>query len=168
MLGKMGAEQLQRNMGDPNMVDKRFVLSVSLAALGMTAGVAQAACNPRLAVVEIDIVNMVYQPADVEVCVNQKIRWVNKEPTSPRRVFHTVTADAAVARNPESVRLPAGVAPFKSALIAPGQSFEYTPTVVGEYKYFCQPHETMGHLGRFRVVAAPPEGGEGGEEGGGE
>jgi plastocyanin len=134
------------------MLDKRLVLSAHVIALGLSAGVARAACNPALRVVEIDIKNMVYAPDDVEVCVNQKIKWTNKEPTSPRRIFHTVTADPALAHDPANVHLPAGVRAFKSALVGPGQSFEYTPTVVGEYRYFCQPHESMGHVGRFTVV----------------
>jgi plastocyanin len=101
-------------------------------------------------VVEVSVKNMAFVPQHVEVCLGQTVRWTNQE--SGRQV-HTVTLDPARARRPENVQLPEGATPFHSGLLQPGQSYEQVFQVVGEYKYFCAPHELMGHLGSIRVIA---------------
>lgn len=132
---------------------RSFALVSTLAAAAcLGSAAAQAACDPSQ-VLEIEIRNMAFVPAVAEACVGQTIRWTNNEPTNvPRPMSHTVTADPAVAQRPESVLLPEGATAFDSGRLTPGQSFEIVLTVPGEYRYFCRPHELMGHLGSITVV----------------
>jgi plastocyanin len=134
---------------------RTLVGASALAALSVS-GAAFGACDPTLEVVEIAIKDMAYQPAAVEVCVGQKVRWTNLEnptPTPPARPMkHTVTFDASVAVDAQHVLLPEGVEAFDSGFLSPNQTFEFTFEVAGEYKYFCRPHESMGHLGTLTVV----------------
>ncbi len=121
--------------------------------LFLTATGAQAACDPSLEVVEIAIRDMKFDPAEIEVCVGQTVRWTSHEsPTAQPLIRHTVTFNPAQSRTPGNVLLPEGVEPFGSGVIAPEQTYEYQFTVLGEYKYICRPHEAMGHLGKLTVV----------------
>lgn len=106
-------------------------------------------------VINVEIKDMKYIPDHIEICAGQTVVWTNKEPLptdgqEPMR--HTVTADPARASKPEHVSLPEGVAPFHSKGIAPGASWQYTFSVAGDYKYFCVPHQDMGHLGSITVT----------------
>jgi len=131
-------------------------LAPALLLAAFAAAPAQAACDPTLAVVEIEIKNMAFVPAAIEVCVGQTVRWTNKEDPAPpppaRPMRHTVTTDKALAVNPLNAVVPEGAEMFDSGFFAPNATFEYTFTVLGEYKYFCRPHERMGHLGTLTVV----------------
>ncbi len=129
------------------MMYGRQILSWGFATLCF-AHSALAECDTSQ-IVNVAIRNMQFVPAHIEVCAGQTIRWTNEETT---RRSHTVTADARFARDPQHVALPEGAQPFNSGPIAPGQSFEQTLTVAGDYRYFCQPHEMMGHLGSITVI----------------
>ena len=111
-------------------------------------------------VINVEIRDMKYFPEHIEICAGQTVVWTNKEPIpadgqEPMR--HTVTADPARASKPEHVLLPEGVASFHSKGIVPGASWQYTFTVTGDYKYFCVPHQDMGHLGSITVTTDSPE-----------
>lgn len=58
------------------------------------------------------------------------------------------------ARNPARVAFPEGAGTFAPDLLALGEIFETTLTIAGDYKYFCRPHEMMGHVGTIKVIAA--------------
>ncbi|HTW88402.1 MAG TPA: plastocyanin/azurin family copper-binding protein [Candidatus Binataceae bacterium] len=88
----------------------------------------------------------VYIPKQVTIHVGDTVKWVNTAQT-----LHTVTFDPAKAVNKANVQLPAGVAPFDSGFMMPGQDFSHTFTVPGEYKYFCIPHEKDGMIGFVTV-----------------
>ena len=135
------------------MVSKivRIVAASGALAFCMGGSAALAECD-LTQVVEVEIKNMAFVPATVTACVGQTIRWTNNEPTAPRRIAHTVTADPTLARRPESVLLPAGALPFASPILAPGEKFEWVASVAGEYRYFCRPHELMGHVGAITVT----------------
>jgi plastocyanin len=122
-----------------------FFASVSLAA----GSQAFAECDPSEPLV-ITIKNMKFDPRDAVACAGQTIRWVNAE--SNAAMVHTVTADPALAKLPDSAALPEGAEPFDSGQIKPGESFEQVLTVAGDYRYFCKPHERMGHKGTISVV----------------
>jgi plastocyanin len=62
-----------------------------------------------------------------------------------------VTADPGRAFDASRVRLPDGASTFDSGDVAPGEVFEYTFTVAGEYRYICVPHELTGMLGVVMV-----------------
>lgn len=132
---------------------KTLALGAALLSTLSGASESMAACDPTLEVVEVSIVAMAFVPADLEICVGQVVRWTNNEPANvPRPMRHTVTADPSLAFDPAHVTLPVGVEPFDSGALLPGQTFERTFDVAGEYNYICRPHERMGHLGRLVVV----------------
>ncbi len=90
-----------------------------------------------------------FTPASVTIHAGQAVRWRN---TSQPGVFHTATADPALARRAEDVALPAGAKAFDSGALTPGGEFVHTFDVAGTYRYFCQPHETLGMVGTVTVL----------------
>jgi len=79
-----------------------------------------------------------YHPALIVVVigVNNTVVWVNND-----NVAHTVTARS----------VPAGASMFNSGNLNPGQTFEYTFTVPGNYTYYCEYHPWM--VGTVVVLA---------------
>lgn len=71
-----------------------------------------------------------YQPATIVVVigVNNTVLWINDD-----SVAHTVTARA----------VPSGAQMFNSGNLNPGQTFQYTFTVPGNYTYYCIYHPWM-------------------------
>lgn len=67
---------------------------------------------------------------------------------------HTVTAYHPAYAKVQ--RVPDGVAPFSSPVIAVGDSWQYTFTVPGVYDVWCLPHEMYGMV--MRVVVGTPTG----------
>ncbi len=88
-----------------------------------------------------------FVPDRVKIRKGDTIEWKNVS-----QVVHTVTADPVRAANPKNVVLPKTATPFHSGDIQPGQSFKYTFTVAGQYRYFCVPHETFGMVGEVEVA----------------
>lgn len=88
-----------------------------------------------------------YVPERVRIKRGDTIEWRNVS-----QVVHTVTADPVRAADPNNVLLPKTAKPFDSGDIQPGQSFKYTFTVPGQYRYFCVPHETFGMVGEIEVA----------------
>jgi len=69
-----------------------------------------------------------FRPSAITVVigVNNTVVWTNKDITGS--ALHDVTSDQDL---------------FRSSLLAPNESWSYTFTEPGEYKYHCQPHEWM-------------------------
>jgi len=69
-----------------------------------------------------------FRPSEITVVigVNNTVVWTNKDITGS--ALHDVTSDQDL---------------FKSSLLAPNESWSYTFSEPGEYKYYCQPHEWM-------------------------
>jgi plastocyanin len=110
-------------------------------------------------VINVEIRDMKYFPSHIDICAGQTVTWTNKEPIpvgDQEPMKHTVTADPARTNTPSNMLLPEGVAPFHSKGIAPGASWSYTFSVIGDYKYFCVPHQNMGHLGSITVTESEP------------
>lgn len=97
-------------------------------------------------VVTVDIVGISFSPQLLTIKAGQTVRWVNT--TS---FVHTVTTDPTLARNPANAAVPVGATVWHSGNLAAGESFSIQLTVPGEYKYFCKPHEVMGHVGTIIV-----------------
>jgi plastocyanin len=87
-----------------------------------------------------------YEPAVLTIKVGQTVEWKNVGNS-----VHHASSDPSTAVNPAEVSNPPGVKPFDSGFLQPGQSFTYTFTVPGTYKYICAPHETSGMLGEVVV-----------------
>jgi len=89
-----------------------------------------------------------FYPSEVHILAGQTVEWRNRSLFS-----HTVTDDPAKASDPADSSLPPGALPF-SAEVGPGETYHYTFTVPGTYRYFCEPHEGLDMLGRVVVEPA--------------
>lgn len=101
-----------------------------------------------------------FDPADVTVLVNTTVRWRNAGTTA----WHTVTAyedripegapyfDSSGRENESAARR----APAEEYL-RPGDVFEVTFAVIGDYVYFCVPHEGAEMKGIVHVVERLPD-----------
>lgn len=117
---------------------------------GADSGAAPAPTPGARVAAEVGMTNRLgFTPATVTIQVGETVRWTN---TSD--IVHTVTADPEKAADPSRVSLPEGAATFDSGNLAPGEVFEYTFTVAGEYDYICIPHELAGMVGKV-IVTGP-------------
>ena len=97
---------------------------------------------------EVTLTNQLrYEPAAVTISAGQAVRWRNTS-----ALIHTVTADPSKAMQAANVRLPAGANAFDSGDVAPGESFTWTFTEPGEYRYVCIPHEGAAMVGTIMVL----------------
>src|SRR5882724_13188236 len=62
-----------------------------------------------------------FEPDVVTIVSGQTVRWENKS-----FIWHTVTADPALARNPQDVALPPGADPFDSGKVDLGGRYSHT------------------------------------------
>lgn len=82
-------------------------------------------------VVDVNMKNIKFVPANITVKVGQKIHWTNTDGPA-----HTVTATSG--------------AKFDSGTLNPGATFDYTPTKAGTIDYVCTIH--AGQTGTITVV----------------
>lgn len=120
-------------------------LALSLGACGIT-GPAYGPESPEVAQIVEMTIGLDFIPVRIAVYEGDVVEWRNTSPFT-----HTVTADPALAENPENVRLPPGAAPFHSGNVPPGEIFRHTFTVSGTYRYFCVPHQGSGMVGTVLV-----------------
>ena len=88
-----------------------------------------------------------YEPAEITVKVGTTVKWVND---SANR--HTATDDPKFEKTTGEAELPAGAEPWSSPFMTNGESFSYTFTKAGKYKYFCRNHGQFGMEGGITVV----------------
>ncbi len=119
-------------------------VTVVAASIGVRLRTA-AASTPPIVVKMIDM-PATYEPALLTIKVGDTVEWKNVGNS-----VHHASNDPSTAVNPAEVSNPAGAKPFDSGFLQPGQSFTYTFTVPGTYKYICAPHETSGMLGEVVV-----------------
>ena len=117
---------------------------VSIGLLGLHLRSAAAASMPLL----VKMVDMppTYEPAMLTIKVGETVEWKNLGTS-----VHHASSDPSSAINPSDVSNPPGAKPFDSGFLQPGQSYTYTFTVPGTYKYICAPHETSGMSGEVVV-----------------
>lgn len=125
--------------------------SQSLAQLLSTRRQKLEAVNTApLSAVVVGMSDMSFTSAAITIRAGQTVLWKNTSGT-----VHNVVDDAAQAVNAADVLLPAGVKPFDSGYLQPGQSYQRTFTVPGVYRYVCTLHETGGMKGTIVVKASP-------------
>ncbi|MFY0989155.1 cupredoxin domain-containing protein [Halomonas sp. C05BenzN] len=110
---------------------RRRIVTAALTATLLLGGVSLA----DEAVVEVEMQDYGYHPAELEIPVGTTVRWVNTE----RRTSHDVHFPE---EGPSSERL------------FPEESWERTFDTPGTYEYHCRPHENRDMRGVIRVVAA--------------
>jgi plastocyanin len=110
------------------------VCCVAAAFLITACGSDDSPTDVQSGVVEIEMFETSFSPANVTIEAGTTVRWVNR-----RDVFHTVT--------------PEGHSEWARASISAsvGETFEHTFETPGEFAYFCEPHLSVGMLGEIRV-----------------
>ena len=83
-----------------------------------------------------------FLPATITVSVGQRVVWKNSS-----WAVHNVVDDASKVSFVTDVALPAGVQPFYSGYLEPGQNYSRVFTVPGIYRYVCTLHEANGMKG---------------------
>jgi copper-containing nitrite reductase len=83
-----------------------------------------------------------FLPATITVSVGQRVVWKNTS-----WAVHNVVDDASKVSFVTDVALPAGVQPFYSGYLEPGQNYSRVFTVPGIYRYVCTLHEANGMKG---------------------
>lgn len=132
----------------------RLTRREALLALGATA---LAACfsdrpttGPDGEGTVVEMTNqLTFSPETVTIQAGEQVTWRNVSDGIP----HTATGDPDLADDPSNVTLPEGAAPWNSGTVAAGGEYTRTFEVPGEYRYFCDPHETQGMIGTVMVTA---------------
>lgn len=89
----------------------------------------------------------IYEPATLTVPVGTTVQWKNDG-----QQVHDATDRRDAALRASDVAYPSGAVPFDSGPMQAGQTFSYTFTVPGTYKYLCVPHEFGGMTGEVTVT----------------
>jgi plastocyanin len=91
-----------------------------------------------------------FEPEEVEIGVGETIRWTFES------TGHNVTSKPGAS---EKCKNPEGATPFASyegsnhyEILDPGETYEHTFTVPGEYVYVCAPHAGQGMVGSITVT----------------
>jgi plastocyanin len=104
-----------------------MALSVALVmgvmAMGGTSLAATRAPARPTATVNVSIVEFMFNPSRTQVHVGDTVMWTNNG-----EVSHTTTAKGGV---------------WDSGVLTPGQSFSFTFSTTGVFKYRCQIHPTL-------------------------
>lgn len=91
-------------------------------------------------VTDVLIVGFAFSPKTVTIKVGESVRWTNAE---------TLVSHTSTSGNPEDDD--AG-ALWNSGTLLPGQSFTQTFDEVGEFEYFCEPHQTLAAMRDALVI----------------
>lgn len=132
---------------------RREMLRNSGLALA-TAVVAGCSSSDKDGTVRISMTeDLAFDPAAVSVSTGTTVRWHNDSD-----VPHTVTAYEGDIPEAAMYFASGGFESEQAArndvsggLIESGETFEYTVTVAGSYRYICLPHEGSGMTGRLSV-----------------
>jgi plastocyanin len=103
------------------------------------------ASQPAVVIKMLDM-PLSFEPKLVSIKTGDSVEWNNEG-----NEVHHATSDASIAINAGEVVTPKGAEPFDSGFLRPGETFTYTFTVPGVYKYACIVHETKGMLGEIVV-----------------
>ena len=112
---------------------------------GDLQAVAQGAAAKNVVVVDMND-RFRFVPAEIRIKVGDTVEW-----RTIGMIRHTVTNDPTLVLNPANAALPKGAVAFDSGWVAEGESFRYTFTEPGVYRYVCLPHERTGMLGAVVV-----------------
>lgn len=129
-----------------------YLIGLSVGALVMAVvaivGVHLRPAGASTTPIEIKMIDTppTFQPSNLSIKVGDTVEWKNVGTT-----IHHASTDSSSAINPADVSKPSDAKPFDSGFLQPGQTFSYTFTVPGTYKYICAPHETSGMSGEVVV-----------------
>ncbi len=80
--------------------------------------------------------NLRFAPTEITIKAGDTVEWRNIG-----SVRHTVTDDPGRAPGSKNIKLPASAEAFDSGWVKGGQSFRYTFSEPGVFRYICLPHE---------------------------
>ncbi len=145
--GHLGSVVGQQDPRTPSfVVDSVNALASSCSAKITPAmlkeGAADSAGASAGPAVRVGMTDMAFTPARIVINAGQPIIWKNTS-----EVVHNVVDDADKAVTATDVALPAGVQPFGSDYLQPGQTFSRVFTKPGTYRYVCTLHEGNGMKG---------------------
>lgn len=132
----------------------RYLVGLGVLGIGVVIAIAafvglrlkSAAASTTPIVVKMIDMPATYEPAKLTIRVGETVEWKNLGNS-----VHHASSDPSEAVNPADVSNPPGAKPFDSGFLQPGQSFTYTFTAPGTYRYICAPHETSGMTGEVVV-----------------
>ncbi len=127
----------------------RTILVIALATVA--AGLAFATWmtrGPKVVLMQDSPLGGFFEPEKVTIRAGTTVQWKNVG-----HMVHDATSRRDLAVRASDVENPAGTPPFDSGFLPPGQTFSYTFTVPGTYKYVCVPHELGGMLGEITVTS---------------
>ncbi len=87
-----------------------------------------------------------FVPTEITIKAGDTVEWRNVG-----AIPHTVTGDPARAPSSKNIALPDGGQAFDSGWLTAGQSFRYTFSEPGVYRYVCLPHEQARMIGTVIV-----------------
>jgi len=129
-------------------VNCRAILLGALAAIAMSVAVALwFARRPITIRMEDTPLGGIFEPETLTVTVRTTVQWKNDG-----QQVHDATDRPAAAMRAGDVAYPSGAKPFDSGPLQPGQTYSYTFTLAGTYKYICTPHEFGGMTGEVIVT----------------
>jgi len=94
----------------------------------------------------VNMGDMSFLPSTITVSVGQRVVWKNTS-----WAVHNVVDDRSKVSSVTGVALPAGVQPFDSGYLEPGQIYSRVFAVPGIYRYVCTLHEANGMKGGLIV-----------------
>jgi len=128
---------------------RRFIASVVGGAVAAMTGTVTAQQEGDGTTHEIDMTSSnVFDPIGLYIQPGDTVRW-----TSQGGVHNAVSYEGRIPEQAEA---------FNYDLIEEGESIEHTFDTEGTYDYYCNPHRTLGMVGRI-VVGEPGGPGEQGE-----
>ena len=95
----------------------------------------------------IGIAQTAFEPTAVTISVGETVEWRNEGFTT-----HTVTSDPNLVTKRANVSTPPGAPSFHSGDLNRGQSFSYTFTFAGTYRYVSLTRESSGMAGTIVVT----------------
>jgi plastocyanin len=104
-----------------------------------------AAAQPAVIIKMLDM-PPVFRPTTVTIKAGETVEWQNVG-----NEVHHATSDPSAAISAKDISDPPGARPFDSGFIRPGETFSYTFTTPGLYRYACAVHETKGMVGEVLV-----------------
>jgi plastocyanin len=88
-----------------------------------------------------------YVPESITVKKGTTVTWRNIG-----LMVHNVQTDPTGAMDKNNAVVPAGAKTFASPMIEAGKTWSTTFDVVGNYTYFCLPHQALGMVGKVTVT----------------
>jgi plastocyanin len=116
------------------------------AAMSIAVGV-WVARQPATIRMEDTPLGGIYEPSTLTVRAGTTVQWENDG-----QQVHDATDRREAAMTVGDIAYPSEAKPFDSGPLQPGQTFSYTFTISGTYKYICTPHEFGGMTGEVLVT----------------